>query len=280
MGPSWRWPWQRERRVGLALAGGGARGLAHLGVLDVLLRNGVEPFCVAGTSAGSVVGAVLAAGVPVSRMLDIASGIRWRQLVRPVTPGHLGLFTLEPMDKILRQTLGGRNTFADLPTPYACMATDVERDELVVLREGPLVPAVRASCSVPGIFTPVQLGDRLLVDGGVMNNLPVKVLYDMGADYVIAVDLLPARAVPRRPRNLFELMTITFYNMVRAASREGDLADVLIVPDIREFSFADFEPGKALVDRGRAAARAALPKIQRDLGLRAMPAAQGEEEQS
>jgi NTE family protein len=134
-----------------------------------------------------------------------------------------------------------------------------------VLREGELAPSIRASCSVPGVFIPVELGGQLLVDGGVTNNLPVRVLQEMGADYVIAVDLLPARIHPRRPESWAELMTVTFYNMVRASSREGMLADALIVPEIRDVSFTDFEQRHALIAEGRSAVERSGPMLLRDV---------------
>jgi NTE family protein len=192
---------------------------------------------------------------------------QWTKLVRPVLPGGSGLLSLEPLEKMIENELGKTKIFADLPIPFACMATDIERDEPVVLREGQLAPAIRASCAVPGIFTPVELGGRLLVDGGVVNNLPVRLLQSMGAEYVIAVDLLPRRTGPMRPKGYFELLTVTFYNMVRSTSHEGLLANVLIVPDIRDFGFADFGRRAELIARGRAAAHDVEHKLKKDLAL-------------
>ena len=119
---------------------------------------------------------------------------------------------------------------------------------------------------MPGVFTPVEWNGRLLVDGGVFNNLPVRPLFDMGADYVIAVDLFPSRRTPRRPPNTFSLLEVAFYSMIRANSHERALAHVLIEPDIRDASFWDFAERDALIEAGRKAAREVLPRILADLG--------------
>jgi NTE family protein len=259
-----RW---RKPRVGLALSGGGARGLAHVGVLQVLEELNITPVAITGTSAGSIIGALRAGGLSHARIRAAAVTAQWTKLVRPVLPGNSGLLSLAPIDALLEELLAPKKTFAELSIPYACIATDIERDEMVILREGPIAPAVRASCTVPGVFTPVEIGNRLLVDGGVTNNLPVELLFEMGADYAIAVDLLPPRTVAMRPRSMIELMTVTFYNMVRSASREGALAHVLIVPEIRELGFMDFSQREVLFERGRNAAMAHAPKLSRDLGL-------------
>jgi NTE family protein len=261
----------RKPRVGLALSGGGARGLAHLGVIEVLDHLGVQPCAIAGTSAGSIFGALYAAKIPIKKIINIAMDAQWTKLVRPVLPGGSGLLSLEPLEKMLEHELGKTQRFSELPIPFACMATDIEREEPVVLRDGPLAPAIRASCAVPGIFTPVELDGRLLVDGGIVNNLPVRLLESMGAEYVIAVDLLPRRTGPMRPKGYFELLTVTFYNMVRSTSHEGLLANVLIVPDIRDFGFADFSRRADLIARGRAAARSVEQKLKKDLALGASP---------
>ncbi len=253
-------------RVGLALSGGSIRGLAHLGAVMELLAAGVEPACVVGTSAGSVVGALVAARVPLERLQELARTVTWGQLTRWMLPGHMGVLSLEPMEAMLEAEIGAK-TFADLPIPFACAAFDVEREELVILNEGPVARAVRASCAVPGVFTPVEWNGRLLVDGGVVNNLPVRPLFDMGADYIIAVDLFPPRRTPRRPKNVLSLLEVAFYNAIRANSHERALAHVLIEPDIRDASFWDFAEREALIEAGRQAARKVLPRIRADLGI-------------
>jgi NTE family protein len=150
------------------------------------------------------------------------------------------------------------------------VAVDIVRGELVVLNEGPVAPAVRASCAIPGVFTPVVRGEQILVDGGVLNNLPVSVVRDMGADYVIAVDLLPPTIWGARPQNLFDMFYISFYTLLRAAHSEAHGADCLIVPAIGKFNWVDFSQVGTLIEKGRESAEAKIEQIKQDLGPRAL----------
>jgi NTE family protein len=135
--------------------------------------------------------------------------------------------------------------------------------EIVVMNEGPLAEAIRASCSVPGVFTPYHRNGRLLVDGVVVNNLPVTVAQNLGADYVIAVDLLPLMGHAQvEPRNVVELSMTALFMLARATQIEQELADVLIAPAITHINLADLNAGAELMAAGRAAAEAVIPRIQ------------------
>jgi len=258
------WRKKRERKkIGLALSGGSVRGAAHLGVLEVLEREGIRPDCVAGVSAGSVVGAVYCAGLDLDEMKRLALGLQWRKLGR-VTRPRLGFFDGSRLEEYLNEAIGPLQ-FEELEIPLAAVAVDIVRGELVVLKEGPVAPAVRASCAIPGIFTPVERGDQILVDGGVLNNLPVSVAREMGADYVIAVDLLPLTIWGARPQHLFEMFYLSFYTLLRAAHSEAPGADCLIVPAIGQFNWVDFSQVGALIEKGREAAEAKIEQIKRDL---------------
>jgi NTE family protein len=142
-----------RKRVGLALGGGSARGLGHVGVLDILEREGVPIDCIAGASAGSLVGAIYAAGIRGQRLAELARQMRWRNTARPTWP-RTGLVSFAPLESYLVNLIGDR-TFADLDIPFAAVATDLATGEQVVLREGRVASAVRASCSVPGIVAPI-----------------------------------------------------------------------------------------------------------------------------
>ncbi len=253
-----------RKKVGLALGGGSVKGAAHLGVLEVLEREGIQPDYVAGASAGSVVGAIYCAGLDLEETKRLALGLQWRRLGR-VTRPRLGFFDGSRMEEYLNEVIGPLQ-FEELETPFAAVAVDIVRGELVVLKEGPVAPAVRASCAIPGIFTPVERGEQILIDGGMLNNLPVSVVRDMGADYVIAVDLLPPTTWGARPRNLFEMFYISFYTLLRASShREAPEADCLIVPAIGQFNWVDFSQTDALIEKGREAAEAKIEQIKQDL---------------
>jgi NTE family protein len=254
---------QERKKVGLALSGGSVRGAAHLGVLEVLEREGIRPDYVAGVSAGSAVGAVYCAGLDLEEIKRIAMDLHWRKLGR-VTRPHLGFFDGKRLEEYLEEIIGPLR-FKDLEIPFAAVAVDIVRGELVVLKEGPVALAVRASCALPGVFTPVERGEQILVDGGVLNNLPVSIVREMGADYIIAVDLLPPAIWGSRPQNLFEIFYLSFYTLLRAAHSEAEEADCLIVPAIGQFNWVDFSQVGALIEKGREAAEAKIEQIKRDL---------------
>ncbi len=260
--------WRRERKpkkLGLALSGGAVRGMAHLGVLEVLEREGIRPDYVAGVSAGALVGALYCAGLPVKTIQEHALELSWAKLGRLIRP-RIGFFDSQRMEDYIIGLIGPRQ-FASLTIPFAAVAVDLMASRTVVLREGSVAEAVRASCALPGIFTPVRKDGRLLVDGGVINNLPVSVAREMGAEYVIAVDLLPPPVYEKEPHNLFDVWSMAFYAQRRLRHLEGEKAECLITPDIGHFSLVDFSSAPALMERGREAAEARIEQIKADLGL-------------
>jgi NTE family protein len=191
-----------REKIGLALSGGGARGFAHIGVLRVLVENDIPIDMIAGTSAGSIVGAAFAAGMTIDQIAAMAAKVRWRSVVRPSLSPR-GLFSTEPMRRFIQRELPVHN-FDDLTVPFAAVACDLASGSEVVLKDsGDLMFALRASCSLPGLFAPVTRDGRLLVDGGVVSQLPVNAVLGMGADRVIAVDLMACgatfRSNPRTP---------------------------------------------------------------------------------
>ncbi len=238
-----------RKRIGLALSGGVAKGLAHIGVVKGLLELGIPIDCVAGTSSGSLVGALVAAGVPPEKMAELAKRTRWRDLVRPVVPRE-GLLDSGPMERILRRHLGDRN-IEDLALPYAAVAADLETGREVVITSGPVARAVRASCAVPGFFTPVRVDGRLLVDGGVCANIPTHVPRELGADLVIAVDLSGALGKGLSSRNIFGILLRTFEIMQhekRAIEAKG--ADVLIRPRVEGLGLVNLDAVDAYIEAG------------------------------
>lgn len=254
----------RRKRIGVALSGGAALGAAHIGVLQVLEAHGIRPACVAGSSAGSAVGALYCAGMPLQRIEQLAFDMRWNKIGRVVRPG-CGFFDGSRMERYLVELIGDL-TFEDLPIPLRVATADILTEELVVLSKGRLAPAVRASCSVPGVFTPVEYRDHLLVDGGLINNLPVSAVLEMGAEYVIAVDLAaPLIGSRGRPSRLLDMWLLTLATLVRNVHREADLADIVIAPSVGEFNPADLSRIPIIIERGREAAEALMPQILGDL---------------
>ncbi|HHW15675.1 MAG TPA: patatin family protein [Firmicutes bacterium] len=251
-------------RVGLALGAGAARGLAHLGVLEVLEREGIPIDFVAGTSAGAVVGGVYAAGGDVVRTQGLACSLDWDHLVKVVLP-RLGFVRADQLLELVRLLTKGK-TFAQLRTPFAAVAVDIERGEEVVLEEGPVAEAILASASVPGVFEPQRWNGRLLVDGGLLNRVPVDVARRHGADVVIAVDV--GLEEPVTPvKNILDVLNQSFEIMQREIARykATDPADVLIRPELGRLSGYRLEAAPSIIEAGRVAAQAALPVIRRVL---------------
>jgi len=192
-------------KIGLVLGSGGARGWAHVGALNCLARHRIAPHCVVGTSAGAIFGSAFAAG-RLEFANELAQTLDWRRLFDLFVEINLpraGLLSGRRIQPLLNE-LAGHNTFAALNLPFAAVATDLEAEQEVVLDAGSVGEAVRASIAIPGIFTPVARNGRLLVDGGLVNPLPVSVARALGAGFVIAVDVnlnsspLPPLAAPRR----------------------------------------------------------------------------------
>ena len=276
--------WDRPpspRHVGLVLGGGAARGFAHIGVLEVLEEAGIPIHIVAGCSVGAIIGALCAAGIPAAQQHELVHGLRWTTLsTLSLLPRGLsslnlslkgfplGLLDLDKLIAWMQVSMGDVQQFNQLKLPFAAVATDIVTSELVVMNSGEIGPAVRASCSVPGVFTPFRREGRLLVDGGVIANLPVQVARQMGAEYVIAVDLLPVpREQRKEPENIVELSFTSIYALIRANQGYGEQADCTIVPDIAEYSLIDLTVAEELIAAGRAAAEAQLDTIRSDLLL-------------
>ena len=248
--------------IGLALGGGFARGIVHVGILKVLEEENIPVRFIAGTSVGALIGAAYCSGVTVSELEEIASHVRFRDLAR-WTLSRYGFATNLRMVSFLNRILKVK-TFEELRTPLAITATDFATGEGVVFRSGPLADAVRASCAYPGVFLPVTVNGRLLVDGMLAHSLPSQPVRDMGADRVIAVNLKSTWDSTEGPRHIFDVIGQCFsiaQNMNCAASR--DCADLVIEPDVTGFRYDAFEQSAALVKIGEASARAALPEIRK-----------------
>jgi NTE family protein len=233
--------------------------MAHVGVIRVLEREGIPIDCIAGTSAGSLAGAAYAAGVRGQGLLDIALHLHWRDIARPVLSRY-GLVSFARLETYLAQALGDP-TFADLALPYAAVAADLATGEQVVLTEGRVAPVVRASCSVPGIVTPVELGGRLLTDGGIVNNLPISVVRNLGADVIIAVGLgAPPGGYPKGPLQV--LVTAIEFLLIHAADDPATADVYLPIPVWGLGSMVRTSRRHRLVSLGEQAAERVLPEIR------------------
>jgi NTE family protein len=246
-----------HKKIGLALGGGVARGIAHLGVLSALEEAGLPIDCVVGTSAGSVIGAVYCAGYGLEKAIHIASRMSWWNIAAPVWPAE-GFFSFARMERFLTRELGDLS-FSDLHTPYAAVAADIDTGEEVILCEGRLALAVRASCSVPGLVAPVKINGRRLVDGSIANTLPVSVARRMGAETVIGVDIFSPAI--RRFWGAPGLGLAALEILVQNAGNGCRQADILICPSLSGKSYLRFSRWRELFELGRQAAREKLPEI-------------------
>ena len=251
---------RRERpRVGLALAGGFARGIAHLGVLRVLREAGIPIDCVAGTSVGALIAVGYCAGASLDAMANVGAATSFTDFGR-WTPSWLGLATNQRMEKYLARYTPVK-TFEELKTPLAIATTDINAGVSVFYSHGAIAPPLRASCAYPGLFVPIQFEGRTLVDGFLTAPVPVEGTLLLGADVVIAV-YLEAGTV-EQPRTFTDVLSRAF-NIVQ---RHSDLswrtqADVIIEPDVKTFVWDDFSKTPEMIAAGEAAALAALPQIR------------------
>ncbi len=253
-----------RRKVGLAFSGGAARGFAHLGVLKVLIENGIPIDMVAGTSAGSIVAAALASGMSVKEMLKMADGIGWKDVGRP-SLSPLGLLSNAPLGRYLARHFPV-DRIEELKLPFAAVACDPLTGEEVVLKDaGDLIFAVRASCAVPGIFAPPKDGGRFLVDGGTTKPLPCDTVRDLGADVVIAVDVLACGSNFRsNPRTALGVTIMSAMTLIRMATIFQHMhADVVITPAIAHLRPDELGKRDEFIKLGEAAAEAHLDEIRK-----------------
>lgn len=248
--------------IGLALGGGFARGIVHVGVLKVLEEEGIPVQFVAGTSVGALIGAAYCSGVSPSELEEIASRVRFKDLAR-WTLSRYGFATNHRMSGFLNKTLKVK-TFEELRIPLAVTATDFASGEGVVFRAGPLVDPVRASCAYPGVFLPVSVNGRLLVDGMLAHSLPTACVRDMGADRVLAVSLRSRWSKGEGPRHIFDVIGQCFsIAQDMSCVRARECADLVLEPDVTGYRYDDFEHSSALVELGAATTRAAIQEIRK-----------------
>lgn len=252
-----------RRRIGLALSGGVARGAAHIGALKVLERERIPVDCVAGTSAGALVGALYCAGIRAGEMEERIAHLGWREISDLVFP-RKGFLSFAKLERWLIETIGDLD-FADLAHPFAAVTADLKNGETVVLREGRLAPAVHASCAVPGFVEPVFLNGRWLCDGGVSGNLPSAAVRALGADYVIGVDLFQHHIRPGWGPFGYSLAALE--TLVRRSGGGLENADCLITPKLAGDLYVSFGKHKELIAEGEKAGEAQLSTIRAALGV-------------
>ena len=284
---------KNKPKVGVVLSGGGAKGLAHIGVLKVLEEAGVEVSYIGGTSMGAIVGGLYASGYSAKELDSIFNSLDAEAMLQDYTPRGSKNFFEKRNDELYALTLPFNNfrlgfptalskglynyttinrltnhvrhvhDFNKLPIPFVCIATDIETGEEVVLRRGILPDAILASGAFPSLYYPVEIGNRLLIDGGVTNNYPVEEVRRMGADIIIGVDVqdgLKTRDQIKGATGV--LVQINNYQMIQKMEAKRKATDIYIKPDISGYTVISFDLGSEIIEKGEEAARPLMDKLK------------------
>lgn len=292
----------RKKRIGVALSGGAARALCHIGVLGVLEDLGVEISAVSGTSMGAIIGAFYALGIDLKEIEEYVCSTNWKEflLFSNITLNRFGVINRRRSDRALQELFGDK-TFADCKKKFCCVAVDIEKREKVIFSSGRLRDAVRASISIPGIFSTFCIDDRVLVDGGVIEPLPTEAIKTLGVDFIIAssVSLEKESAEPegetgarpvcdgppthnrrillgtrkekvvKKKLSFFYILDASLHIIHREMTEKYlKSANVVIEPRVGDFGFFDFMRAKEIIERGRKAAIGKIPEIEKKLGLK------------
>ncbi len=248
--------------IGVALGGGFARGMAHIGVLKVLEEEGIPVRVVTGTSVGALIGASYCSGLSLEELEKVAHTCRFTTFAR-WTVSRYGFASNDRMVSFLNRTLKVK-TFEELRIPLGVTATDFNSGEGIVFHSGSIIDPVRASCAYPGMFLPVEIRGRYLVDGMLSHPVPTRPLREMGAEKVLAVHLKGTWAKGGAPRHLFDVIGQSFAIAQDAmSSLWKDAADVIVEPDVAGFAYDDFKRAGELIKAGEVAMRQALPQVRK-----------------
>ena len=254
-------PLAKRPRIGIALGGGFARGMSHIGVLKVFEQEGIPIDYIAGTSVGAVIGAAYCSGLSAKEMEEIAMLVRFKDFAR-WTISRFGLCSNDRMTGFLEKLLKVRS-FEQLRVPLAVAATNFTTGEGVVFKSGSLIDAVRASCAYPGMFLPVNLNGKLYVDGLLGYPVPAKPLREMGADRVISVHLAAHWVTGKGPRHIFDVIGQCFsIAQERMSAFWKQYTDLMVEPDIARFGYDEFQRSPEMIAIGEAATRKILPQVR------------------
>ncbi|MCL6632131.1 MAG: patatin-like phospholipase family protein [Alicyclobacillus herbarius] len=246
-----------KRRIALALGSGGAKGFAHVGVLQALVEHQISVDIVTGSSMGSLVGAFYVTGMSPSFMEKLACTLRWRHWVDLTVP-KVGLIAGDKVHQMVKLLTRGLR-IEELEIPFAAVATDLVQRRAVVIREGLLADAVRASIAIPGVFVPLRLGGQVLVDGGVIERVPTEAARALGADLVIGVDV--STGAPSVPETMLDVIMQSLEIMQEQLLVQHP-ADLLITPDLSTIGSSHFHRAKEAIRIGYEAAKVRIPDIE------------------
>lgn len=255
-------------KVALVLGGGGARGFAHIGVLKALKEADIPIDMVVGTSMGALIGSMYCSGVEVSELEKISEHIKWGDVSNLGTTSLIQmilsekLLSTEKMEKFIAKFIGDKYFF-QLETPFACVATDIQTGEKIIFKEGPVAPAARASATIPGLFSPVPYKQRYLVDGGLVENVPVSVAKLFDPDIIITV-VVSADITKNSHDNVFSTLFQAIY-IQGQQSDKGNLAmsDIIIAPKVNDISAIELNRASECIEAGFIAGKANIQRIKK-----------------
>lgn len=271
-----------KKKIGVALGGGGARGLAHIGVLQVLESLGLEIAGVSGCSMGAAVGAIYCSGTPLDEMESFINSLDWRTflLFSDFSLSRTGIINGRRVEEVLKKFLGNK-TFEDCIKDFCCVSVDIVTGKKVLLDSGSLIEAVRASISIPGFFSPVIKGEKILVDGGIIEPLPIEAIKTLKVNFIIASSMLYESEEEIHKKSLHKSIDLkkkisanivldrSFNIMETELTRKYlNNVNILIEPKIGNYGFFDFSKGKEIIECGRVAAKRKIPEIKKKLGLK------------
>jgi NTE family protein len=239
---------RKRKNIGLALGGGAVFGAAHVGVLRAIEEKEIDISYISGTSIGALVAALWTFGLGWEKIAGLAKDTKWLD-ISSVSLSKFGLLSNKGIRRLIVDNIGD-STFKDAKIPLAMIATDISNGEKVVLKSGNVADAVMASACIPGVFIPVEINDRLLVDGGIVENIPLSPLEEMGAKYIIGVDLNSNHQY-QKPKNILEVMLNSFHFTLKAAAKlQTEEADLLLQPDLSGYNRIDLDQVDDLIDIG------------------------------
>lgn len=249
----------KNKKTGLALGGGAVLGAAHVGVLEAINDLDIEINYIAGTSIGALIAAFFAFSTNLKEIKKIASELKWIDITG-MSLSRYGLLSNEKLGQLVIDSIGDKN-LEDSDIPLAMVATDVTNGSKVILDKGSVANAVMASTCIPGIFIPVEINEKLLVDGGIVENLPINTTRGMGAEYVIGVDL-NAKRTYSKPDNIFDVIINSFHLMMKQSVKlQVENADLLITPDLGAFNMSDMNQVDELIKAGYIDSKKVLEKF-------------------
>lgn len=249
----------RKVKVGIAFGGGGTRGFTHLGAIKAFEEFGIKFDFIAGTSAGSLVGAFYASGYSFKEMYDIVKDVKEKDIrknIIPFTPSKL-----DGLGEIITKNLGNIN-IEDLKTPFAAVAVDIKSTKEVCFAKGNLAKAVMGSCAVPGVFQPVVYDDMILCDGGLQNTIPADIPKLFGCDYVVAVDVNKSRSYGTDSTKIFDVITCSIRILMKSNAIRGYAnADLVIAPETKRFKSTKTDGLDEMIEEGYKATVDLIPQI-------------------